>query len=164
MWSVLATWWRGALAARQDAALASPPAPYEHGCGYCQATPAQLDDLRFAHARWLFDRSHEAYRLRACPRCGQVYLEQFHEIVNWRGGNDDSWTYWVPLTPDEVALVDRLFPDDESTCRGGQLTSREHLLVLYDLMHRRRRLTCDWERRFYWSDIPWAAGDALPPG
>lgn len=135
------------------------------GCEYCRVTPANRDGLRFEYVRWLFARSHEHFRLARCPRCGQFYLEQFHEIVDWSGtAGDDLCTYWTPLTGEEVAQVDRAFPAEETASHAGQRTPRGRLPVLDDLMHRRERLVWHPDGQFYWSEFPYAAGDLLPPG
>ena len=128
------------------------------GCGVCRAMPTTRGDLPFAEVRRLLDASHINYSLVACTTCEQVYLWQFHEIVDWYSGRgeDDIWERWTPLTAEEVAEVERLFPPG---CEAW-----EHLDVLTELMHRRRRLTKNPEGRLYWSEVPWDAGDLLPPG
>jgi hypothetical protein len=118
--------------------------------------PATRDDLALEGVRSLFDASHEGYSLYRCKQCGQPYLEQFHEIIDWSGGNDDIWIRWIPLTPEEVAEVDRLFP--------AETANAANVHVLTSLMHRRRRLTCHPDGKFFWSDDGWDGGDLLPPG
>jgi hypothetical protein len=105
--------------------------------------------------RSLFAESHEGYALYRCKRCGQPYLEQFHEILDWSEGDDDIWIRWMALTPEELAEVNRLFPVE--TADAGNVH------VLASLMHRRRRLTRHPDGGYSWSD-GWDAGDLLPPG
>ena len=43
------------------------------------------------HVRGLYYDCHEGYALYRCRECTQIYLEQFHEIIDWFGGEDDLW-------------------------------------------------------------------------
>jgi hypothetical protein len=126
------------------------------GCERCRAVPASRADLALEQTRSLHSDCHEGFALYRCRQCGQIYLEQFHEIVDWVGGVDDLWQRWVPLTVDEVAEVERLCPTETE--------EYDEVPRLAALMHRRGRLTRDPLGRFRWSEHGWDAGDLLPPG
>jgi hypothetical protein len=126
------------------------------GCPVCRAVPTTRGELRLEHVRTLYEGPHEGYAIFLCPACGQPFLEQFQEITWLPSGEDDIWLRWMPLTPDELAEVEALFPteteDDRDTHR------------LAKLMHRRGRLVRDPLGRFAWSDEAWDAGNLYPPG
>ncbi len=134
----------------------STDAAVSFGCAVCRATPADRGELALEPVRNLYEAPHEGYALFRCRQCGQPYLEQFQEITWLPGGRDDIWLRWVPLTAEELAEIDRLFPapteDDAGTER------------LVELMHRRARLVRDPEGRFSRSERPWDAGNLFPPG
>jgi hypothetical protein len=112
--------------------------------------------MRLAHVRNLYEGPHESYALFACSACGQPFLEQFQEITWLPSGEDDIWLRWMPVTPQELAEIERLFPtateDDTNTHHLAQL------------MHRRGRLVLDPMRRFAWDGAAWDAGNLYPPG
>lgn len=131
-------------------------APAVLGCNRCRTPPTSRDELVLEHSRGLYYDCHEGYALYRCRECAQIYLEQFHELVDWVGGEDDLWQRWTPLTDDELSEVERLFPEEtEDYDEVPRLTA---------LMHRRGRLTKDPEGTYYWSDDGWDPGDLLPPG
>jgi hypothetical protein len=132
----------------------SHPPDERAGCPTCRATPATQADLRLEWVRNLCEEPHEGYSLFRCPACGQPFLEQFQEITWLPGGEDDIWLRWVPLTPDERAEVERLFPEP-----AGGAANAVRLVELA----RRRRLVRDPLGRFAWSDYP-DAGNLFPPG
>jgi hypothetical protein len=126
------------------------------GCERCRSAPASDSDLLLESIRSLYDDSQEGYSLCRCRECAQVYLEEFHEIIDWAGGEDDLWLRWTPLTADEVAEVEVLFPNEtDDYADVPRLTA---------IMHRRGRLTRDPEGSYYWLEDGWDPGDLLPPG
>ncbi len=129
------------------------------GCEVCNATPddgAVRADLPFEVVRRLHHSSHSGFYLCKCVNCGQPYLEQFHEIVDWKDGDDDIWVRWEPLTAGEVGRLNEQFPGEDYS--GSECNE------LFEYMHFRRRLVRDFKGEYYWSDNPWDAGDMLPPG
>ena len=112
------------------------------GCTKCRTSPETIEPVRM-----LFDSSHSSFELCRCTACGQSYLKQFHEILDWVGGDDDVFFYWEPLTKREAAEVS---PD--WVC---------HRLAA--MTHRRGRLVQD-NGEIYWSEDKYSAGDMLPPG
>lgn len=129
------------------------------GCPYCRAIPCESDDFSLQELRTLYDSSHSSFTLFQCKHCGQPYLEQFHEIIDWSEGDDDIWMRWMPLTRTEVSEINKLVPPGTD---GGRVWNE-----LCAVMHRRGRLV--WHPNgkpggnFYWSDFPWDAGDLMPP-
>jgi hypothetical protein len=130
--------------------------PEQFGCVACRAVPASWNELRLKFVRKLFEDSHEAYVLHACAECEQPFLYQFQEITWLPNGEDHIWLRWMPITEQELAEIDRLFPtpteDDTNT---------HHLAKM---MHRRVRLVRDPLGRFEWQDSPHDAGNLFPPG
>jgi hypothetical protein len=126
------------------------------GCDRCRTPPSSKTEQILEHVRGLYYDCHECYALYRCRDCAQTFLEQFHEIVDWVGAEDDLWQRWTPITDDELAEVDRLFPEEtDDYADVPRLTA---------LMHRRGRLTKDPEGAYYWSEDGWDPGDLLPPG
>lgn len=125
------------------------------GCSLCTSVPRDGDTSHYQFIRSLLSESHEGYSLRRCRHCGQMFLVQFHEIVDWAHGEDDIWLRWMPLTREEIVEIESRFP------RSGH-TEPDH--VLSRMMHRRGRLVQDPNRKLYWSEGAWDAGDLMPPG
>lgn len=129
------------------------------GCERCRSTPSSFDDLAIVRVRLLWDSSHSSFELTRCESCRQGYLKQFHEILDWSGGEDDIWVRWMPLTAGEAAKIEAI--PEFSVARGnsGELWSR-----LEAFMHRRERLVYGPSGRFHWDSNPWDTGDMMPPG
>jgi hypothetical protein len=131
--------------------------PEDSGAGLgCVSCRALGDDSLLDGGRCLFLDRHEGYHLCHCRQCGQPFLKQFHEILDWKEGKDDLWRRWLPLAPEELAEVERLFPFETEDAANVH--------VLAALMHRRRRLTQHPDGQFFWAEDGWDAGDLLPPG
>lgn len=126
------------------------------GCQQCRTAPATREELALEGIRTLYSDSHEGYALYRCRDCGQIFLEQFHEILDWTHGRDDIWQRWTPLTTEESVEVDVLYP--EETEDYGDVP------YLAGIMRRRGRLTRDPEGTYYWNEEGSDAGDLLPPG
>src|SRR5437868_2725304 len=110
-------------------------APAVLGCDRCRTPPPSRRELVLDHVRGLYYDSHEGYALYRCQNCAQVYLEQFHEVMDWVGGEDDLWQRWTPLTDDELTQIERLFPEETE--------DYDEVPSLTAIMHRRGRLTKD---------------------
>ena len=121
------------------------------GCPACRTAPATQGDLRLERVRNLYEAPHEGYAVFRCPACGTPFLEQFQEITWLPGGEDDIWLRWMPLTADELAEVEALFPTETED------PSNAHHLAKF--MHRRGRLVRDPLNRFTWSEEAWDAGN-----
>ena len=134
----------------------SEPQSEPLGCAVCRAVPASRDDLRLERVRNLCEAPHEGYAIFRCPECRQPFLEQFQEITWLPSGEDDIWLRWMPVTAEELAEVERLFPQATEDDRDAH--------DLASLMHRRGRLVRDPLGRYSWSDQAWDAGNMYPPG
>lgn len=50
--------------------------------------------------------SHWWRYLLQCRGCGQRYVFEFHEEIDWQGGRDPQVTTWVPVeTAEQIAAV-----------------------------------------------------------
>jgi hypothetical protein len=50
--------------------------------------------------------SHWWRYLLKCRECGQLYVYEFYEEVDWVDGEDPQFTYWVPVeTETEIASL-----------------------------------------------------------
>lgn len=41
--------------------------------------------------------SHFTRKILRCKECGQLFLYQFFEEVDWEGGNDAQFYLWIPV-------------------------------------------------------------------
>jgi hypothetical protein len=128
----------------------------EFGCDACRSVPAPHGTLRATPQRTLYEGPHEGYSLWVCPECQQPFLKQFQEITWLPDGEDHIWLRWMPLTGEELAEIDKLFPTETE--------DDTHTPLLARYMHRRGRLVRDPTGQFAWSDSPWDAGNLYPPG
>lgn len=62
-------------------------------------------DHQVKRVRILLDMSHDLYDLYLCNACHQHYMRQWHEDVDWSGGNDSSWSTIFPISDEQVSLV-----------------------------------------------------------
>lgn len=61
----------------------------------------------FEHVRQLHDSSHWWRDLLRCWECGQLYLQEFYEEIDWDGGHDAQYVTFVPVADEaEVRTVD----------------------------------------------------------
>ena len=134
----------------------SDPHPDAPGCASCRTPPAAQGDLRLERVRNLCEEPHEGYAVFRCTACGTPFLEQFQEITWLPSGEDDIWLRWMPLTPEELAEVEALFPTETEDSANAHVLAR--------LMHRRGRLVRDPLGRFAWSEDARDAGNLYPPG
>jgi len=114
------------------------------GCELCRATPADYQHLPFEPLRTMFSSSHWAFALQRCKSCGQSFLYEFKEILDWDEGDDDMWTRWIPLLPNEVEKINRKLPDETKDQRK--------LNFLVELMGSRLRLTWHPNGDIYWNE------------
>jgi hypothetical protein len=90
-------------------------------------------ERQFERLETFVHESHWWRYLLRCRECGQRYVFEFHEDVDWAGGNDPQFCTWIPVsTEDEIkaareaahsglgAFVPRLcqdWPSDAATAR-----------------------------------------------
>ena len=84
----------------------------------------------------LYESSHLDIDIQMCTRCGQLYISCFLEIIDWSGGDDDCWNFWVPVSMEEAAAA------------------KAHKLKVDDLIQSRRHITWHPFGKIYWNDGP----------
>ena len=70
-------------------------------------TRGELD--RLVKVKELFDLSHQIRSIRRCPDCGQLYLWDFDEQVDWSEGNDHQ--YWTVMPAESIEEAERIGSD-----------------------------------------------------
>lgn len=82
---------------------------YDLGCSECLATPktdTDFDSLPFKKIKTIYDKSDSAFFISECRHCKQPYLEEYMDFGITGGWDDDPmWSYWMPLTAKEVAIL-----------------------------------------------------------
>ncbi len=52
------------------------------------------------------DDVHDRRSLLRCKQCGQLYFYEFHEWIDWTGGNDPQYRTYIPVeSPDEIEML-----------------------------------------------------------
>jgi hypothetical protein len=55
------------------------------------------------------DESHLVRSLRKCRECGQLYFSEFHERIDWDGGDDAQYSTYIPVpTRQEAETISKL--------------------------------------------------------
>ncbi|MQX37087.1 hypothetical protein [Roseospira navarrensis] len=67
-------------------------------------TRARMAD-HFERLETVFQDSHEWRYVLRCRECGWVYVFDFHEEIDWAGGNDPQYKLWVPVPDGEDPAV-----------------------------------------------------------
>lgn len=61
---------------------------------------------RFELLRTFVKESHWWRYLLKCRECGQLYVYEFYEEIDWADGEDPQYVTWVPVeTDDDIAAV-----------------------------------------------------------
>ena len=47
------------------------------------------------------DDVHDRRALLKCKRCGQLYFYEFHEWIDWEGGNDPQYRTYIPVDSED---------------------------------------------------------------
>jgi hypothetical protein len=59
------------------------------------------------------EESHHWRYLLKCRECGQRYFSEFHEEIDWEGGNDPQYSTWIPVDSDsEIETLKRTSPSE----------------------------------------------------
>ena len=66
-----------------------------------------------------FQESHHSRKLYRCKECGQLYLYEFNEEVDYVGGNDPQFYRYVPVEDEAAAELLSKAPQLEVECRYG---------------------------------------------
>ena len=79
------------------------------GCPKCRSTPetdTDFDSLPFKKIKTLYDKSDNSFYISECSNCHQPYLEEYRDNGMLGGfDNDPMWSYWMPLTAKELAIL-----------------------------------------------------------
>ncbi len=51
----------------------------------------------FAIVEQFVDDVHDIRSLLRCKQCGQLYFYEFHEWIDWTGGNDSQYRTYIPV-------------------------------------------------------------------
>jgi hypothetical protein len=126
---------------------------FTFGCQDCQKVPSSLDELAIKDIETLFDDEHLFYRVTKCSSCGQLFLCQFIEFIDWEGrwGGDQMWQRWAPVSAKEAAKL-------------RQLTDAMLTAAAPALMVASPRLVCSPQTVFFWSDSKMDDCDLRLPG
>ena len=59
----------------------------------------------------LMDESHLTRRLLKCAQCGQLYLHEFYEEMDWVTGKDSQYSTYIPVdTKEEAQNMSQMSP------------------------------------------------------
>ena len=54
---------------------------------------------------------HLRRSLMRCKSCGQLYYYEFHEWIDWTGGNDPQYRTWIPVeSREEIDALNQTSP------------------------------------------------------
>lgn len=67
---------------------------------------ASPDAQRFELLEDFVESSHWDRTLLKCRECGQLYFFEFHETIDWEGGDDAQHTTYIPVqTQEEIEAL-----------------------------------------------------------
>jgi hypothetical protein len=66
-------------------------------CHLWQAQTIPESKLRLRVVKTLVDDSHDVRSIKKCRDCGQLYLYEFHEEIDWINGEDPQYRSLTPL-------------------------------------------------------------------
>ena len=124
--------------------LGGEPFTQTFGCAKCRATPetdTDFDSLPYKKIKTLCDRSDSAFFISECCYCKQPYLEEYMDLGSsgwWQ--EDPMWSYWMPLTAKEVAI---LYKDDISLNEIENIMRTRNFLI----NEKRDKSTFRWSKQ-----------------
>ena len=65
--------------------------------------------------------SHFTRKILKCKECGQIFLYQFNEDVDWIDGNDDQYYKWIPV--ENIEKARELYSESEDSLDKGRCDS-----------------------------------------
>jgi hypothetical protein len=93
------------------------------------------DELTLVRSELWLDRSHFMVFSTRCTECGQLYAVCFVEFIDWGGGNDDQWVFYVPI----------------DAVQEAELRSEPYSVV--DLIQTTRHITWHPNDKVYWTTL-----------
>ena len=94
-------------------------------CHLWQKENITSGDLDFEIIKTYWDSSHFWRYLERCKKCGQLYINDTVEFVDWEGGNDEIYTVIVPVSEEELSKY------DFSKISGVDLLESFHPLIFW---------------------------------
>ena len=67
-----------------------------------EGTLARRMEEVFERVETLYQSSHDWRYVLRCRECGQLYLFDFHEDIDWEAGDDPSWVTYLPIAGDAL--------------------------------------------------------------
>jgi len=86
--------------------------------------------------------THHRRALLRCKSCGQLYLYEFYEWIDWEGGNDPQYRTWIPV---------------ESREEAEELNKADYI----GLLKFSPRLQSDLPKDAHWPKVFWVRGGSL---
>src|ERR1700694_1227638 len=63
----------------------------------------------FESVRTFVDEDHWSRDLLKCRECGQLYVHDFYEKINWNGGDDSQFVTYIPVeTNEEIEMLEKV--------------------------------------------------------
>ncbi|MFA7157338.1 MAG: hypothetical protein WC123_06590 [Bacilli bacterium] len=75
-------------------------------CHLWQKEKIDSSDFNFEEIKTYFESSHEWRHLKRCKQCGQLYISDNIEWVDYFDGNDEVNTQLVPVSEEELKQYD----------------------------------------------------------
>lgn len=64
---------------------------------WCSETITENDLARLELVKTIIDESHHIRNIKKCPECGQLYLYEFYEEIDWVSGEDPQYRALIPV-------------------------------------------------------------------
>ncbi len=94
-------------------------------CHLWQKENLTREDLDFETIKTYWDSSHFWRLLQKCKQCGQLYINDTIEFVDWEEGNDELYTTMIPVSEEELLKY------DFSKIYGVDLLENFHPLIFW---------------------------------
>ncbi|PIY79674.1 MAG: hypothetical protein COY81_01390 [Candidatus Pacebacteria bacterium CG_4_10_14_0_8_um_filter_43_12] len=74
-------------------------------CHLWTKTPLSIEDFdTFKCINNFFDDEHHSRSLLQCTECGQFYLSEYYETIDWVNGNDPQYDTYIPIEPSAATI------------------------------------------------------------
>ena len=94
-------------------------------CHLWQKENLTSDDFNFETIKTYWESSHFWRLLQKCKQCGQLYINDTVEFVDWGEGNDEIFTTIIPVSEEELLKY------DFSKISGPDLLENFHPLIFW---------------------------------
>jgi phage terminase large subunit GpA-like protein len=65
-----------------------------------------MNGFKFERVETYVESSHFDRGLLKCPECGQLYYYEFYEVIDWKEGNDQMYSTYIPIEYDKALIED----------------------------------------------------------